>query len=176
MQWWSWPLLPWWDYIYPSIRPLSILLIQSQLTPGERRSTPWAHCQSVIGLTQRQTAVTTHIHTYEQLRIASWYILYVFGLWEETRVPRGNPHRHRKHKYSEQKGPGQTPRFSELLWGKSILQPITLRQKCPSATHQPIRDGPHNTTMVGCLWFLKLPNSTFPCPCGGIIYGPSLVP
>lgn len=49
---------------------------------------PWTSCQWITGLTQRQT----------NTRCAFWFSnstkLHVFGLWEETGAPRGNPHKH----------------------------------------------------------------------------------
>lgn len=45
---------------------------------GERRGSPWTVCQSVTWEKYRQTA----IHTPN---------MHVFGLWVETREPRGNP-------------------------------------------------------------------------------------
>lgn len=61
-----------------------------------RQGTPWAGRQSLTGLTQRCTTLHTHIHTYRQIRVASWRNRHVFGLLEETGAPRGNLWSHRK--------------------------------------------------------------------------------
>lgn len=53
---------------------------------GERHGTAWAGRQTFLVLTQKQTAIHPHIHTYEQFKEGSLPNLQVFGMWKETRA------------------------------------------------------------------------------------------
>lgn len=90
---------------------------------------PWAGRQSIADLTQRRTTVSSHIHAYGHIRVASWPDRHVFGLWEETGALGGNPCSHKENMQTQhRKSPGGFKPWTFLLWGDRANH---------STTHEP---------------------------------------
>lgn len=106
----------------------SILLKGLQVT---RANSTWLQerytHQSIAGLiSEKWTAIHTHIRTYGQL--TNQPVDLTLRLWEETRAPEGNPHRHGENIQTPQKKTSRVEPRSSLLWCNSAKNTIMLKK------------------------------------------------
>lgn len=68
--------------------------------------------------------IHTHIHANGQFRVYDSGSVHVFGLWEETKTPRGNPHWHEGNRLTPHwQNPSLNWTLDVLLWGDSVSHP-----------------------------------------------------
>lgn len=95
--------------IHTSIQPLSVPIYTNWgpwRAPGAYSSYHWGKDKGHIRY--RQTTIHTYGLSYRKCRIANYPNMHVFGLWEETRVPRENSHKTRENMQTPcRKAPGR---------------------------------------------------------------------